>query len=82
MNRLVAQHPDHDAMSRQCSYRGTMRIDSSDSTGSDASMPAEISASEPANRRIWRAISGILLANVVLFWILTCIMAFAHTAGT
>ena len=44
-------------------------------------MPAEISASEPANRRIWRAISGILLANVVLFWLLTCIMAFAHTAG-
>ena len=43
---------------------------------------AIVPAVEKQQRRLWRAISWVLLANVFAFWLLTCVTAFAQTADT
>ena len=81
MAHPFVQHSDLAVMSRPSAYSCSLRTDESDATRPDIEIPAETAASERTNRRVWRAISWILLANVVLFWLLTCITAFAQTAG-
>jgi uncharacterized protein (DUF1800 family) len=38
-------------------------------------------AGEKSQRRVWRAVSWVLLANVIAFWLLTCATAFAQSVN-
>ncbi|MBL0122809.1 MAG: DUF1800 family protein [Betaproteobacteria bacterium] len=50
--------------------------------GMDDEMPPQIPAGDKTRNRVWRAMSWVLLVNVVLFWLMTCVTAFAQTTAS
>jgi len=47
----------------------------------DDLLPPEVITRERNRNRVWRAMSWILLANVLLFWLMTCVTAFSYATG-
>jgi hypothetical protein len=81
MAQPVSQDWDRDTAFEPGGHRGVSRSEVSDSARRIDSIPPEVTVSERHRNRIWRAMSWVLLANVLLFWLMTCVTAFARAAA-
>jgi len=63
-------------------HHGLSGSDLSDPDSRGESVPPELPAMERNRNRVWRAMSWVLLANALLFWLMTCVTAFARATAT
>ena len=71
-----------DAAFRQDGCHNDAPFEQSDLAPQDDEKPPELSLNEKNRNRIWRAMSWLLLADVLLFWLMTCVTAFAQSTAT
>jgi hypothetical protein len=57
--------------------RDVSRFDPSRADAAEAEMLAERQVHQRNHHYVWRAIGWVLLANLLAFWLMTCIIAFA-----
>ncbi len=75
----ISRDWSRDALFRQGARRHSKALTQSDDGPANNTMPAEKPLIERNRDRVWRAISWVLLANVLFFWLMTCVTAFAQT---
>jgi hypothetical protein len=81
MARFIKQHGDGDTAFRAGPRGSTSRVGLSVTEPQDDALPPEVITSERNRNRVWRAMSWILFANVLLFWLMTCVTAFSYATG-
>ena len=62
-------------------HRPSASLECAETEQADDAVTTELSLREKSRHRIWRAVSWMLLVNVVGFWLMTCITVFASTTA-